>query len=142
MSDGSEPTVDVFFYGLYMDPAALRSRGVEPRSPRPGVADGFSLHIGRLATLVPDPDGRAFGIAYALTHDEIDILYARAGLTMYRMMPLLVQTVRGTVPSLCAVLLDPAEAGPHDASYAASLRQVMTRFSMPAEALSTVKAAG
>jgi hypothetical protein len=73
----SERRIDVFFYGLFMDTGILRAGGVaEPENPRRAFVDDFELRIGQRATLVPLVDSRVYGMLFALTHRELDLLYA------------------------------------------------------------------
>jgi hypothetical protein len=64
--------IEVFFYGLFMDADLLRTKGAEPIKIRPACAPGFALRIGERATLLRNPDARAYGMLMELTHDEID----------------------------------------------------------------------
>ena len=45
--------IDVFFYGLFMDYALLREKGMNPVDRRMASVENFSLVIGARATLVP-----------------------------------------------------------------------------------------
>jgi hypothetical protein len=45
--------IDVFFYGLFMDDALLREKGINPVDRRMASVENFSLVIGARATLVP-----------------------------------------------------------------------------------------
>ncbi len=51
-----ERRIEVFFYGLFMDEAALRDQGFRPADARQARVDGFALRLGARATLVPDGD--------------------------------------------------------------------------------------
>jgi hypothetical protein len=63
--------VAVFFYGLFMDASVLASKGINPSRATIGHVDGYSLRIGRRATLVPDAGNRAYGVLMSLrAHDE------------------------------------------------------------------------
>lgn len=55
MSAGS---LDVFFYGLFMDADLFEAKGLRPRDPRRARIEGYGLRIGERATLVPADDGR------------------------------------------------------------------------------------
>ncbi len=66
--------IDGFFYGLFMDSGVLRESQVEAASPRRAYVDGYALRIGRRATLLPSSGARAYGMVFALTHDELDRL--------------------------------------------------------------------
>ena len=69
---------EVFFYGLYMDPEILKSKGVEPRNPRIAIVKGYKLRIGNMATLLRSEGSEANGIVYSLTHSEIVVLMLKS----------------------------------------------------------------
>ena len=46
---------NVFFYGLFMDEAVLRAKGVMPRTPRRATVHGMKLSLGARAFLVRSP---------------------------------------------------------------------------------------
>ncbi len=124
--------IDGFFYGLFMDSAVLRASGVAPENPRRAYLDGYALHIGRRATLAPAPGARAYGMVFALTHDELDRLYAAPGLEQYRPEAVLVHLPEGgTLPALCYNLRELPAPGESNADYAARLREVLTRLDFP-----------
>ena len=80
----SDRRIDAFFYGLFMDLDILREGGVAPINPRRAYVDDFALRIGQRATLLPSAGARAYGMLFALTHAELDRLYAAPGLEQYR----------------------------------------------------------
>lgn len=93
---------DVFFYGLYMDPDLITSRGGRPRFPRKARTHGYALRIGKLATLLRRTGASVGGIVYGLTHKEIDLLYRGAGLVQHVPEAILAETHEGaTIPVLC-----------------------------------------
>ena len=51
--------------------------------PRRAFVEGFTLHIGQRATLMPMAGARAYGMLIALTHHDIAQLYAAPGLQHY-----------------------------------------------------------
>ena len=94
--------IDGFFYGLFMDSNILWESQVVAVSPRRAYVDGYALRIGRRATLVPIPGARAYGMVFALTHDELDKLYTAPGLEQYRPEAILARSLEGeTLPALC-----------------------------------------
>ncbi len=131
--------VDGFFYGLFMDADVLQSLQVNPTEPRRGYAEGYALRIGRRSTLVPAEGARAYGMVFALTHEELHRLYSPPGLQEYRPEALLVKTLEDeTLPALC-YNLDP-ETTPQapNPEYAAKLRQALTRLDFPAEYVDSI----
>ena len=131
--------IDGFFYGLFMDSDILREGQVVAVSPRRAYVDGFVLCIGRRATLVPTPGARAYGMVFALTHDELDKLYAAPGLEQYRPEALLAYSMEGaTLPALCYNLRE--APGPDEANteYAARLRAVLGKLEFPPEYIASI----
>ena len=132
MNNSESRLHDVFFYGLYMDPEILKSKAVNPRSPRVGYADGYKLRIGDMATLLRDADSKAYGLVYSLTHEEVDLLYAKSGLDMYVSEALLVTLDSGeSIPTLCSNLLKPPLENESNDEYKTKLLQCMARLNVP-----------
>lgn len=135
----SERRVDGFFYGLFMDAAVLRAAGVEPQKPRHAYVDGFDLQIGQRATLVSQPGSRAYGMAFSLSHAELDRLYSATGLEDYRPEAVMANTINGDAfPALCFNL--PVAPAPEDKNpqYAEKLRDVLERLGFPEAYVSSV----
>ena len=132
MNNSEQRLHDVFFYGLYMDEDILRSKNVEPRDRRIAVAHGYELRIGKMATLLRKDAAEAYGIVYALTHEEIDLLYLHSGLTAYASEALMVQLQDGaSIAVLCSNLRkSPANDECNDAYYQ-KLVTCMKRYKLP-----------
>lgn len=62
--------IQVFFYGLFMDESLLAAKGVYPTDATIGHVDGFRLHIGQRATLIPNENSRAYGVLMKITPEE------------------------------------------------------------------------
>ena len=128
----SDRQLDVFFYGLFMDVDLLAQNGAQPTNPRRAYVADFALRIGQRATLVPSPGKRAYGMVIALTHAEVERLYAAPGLEHYRPEAVLAQVIDGpVVAALCFNLLRPPE--PHEANpdYAFRLNEVLAKLGFP-----------
>ena len=131
--------IDGFFYGLFMDSDVLRESQVVAVNPRQAYVDGYALRIGRRATLVRTPGARAYGMVFALTHDELDKLYTAPGLEQYRPEAILAHLMEGeTLPALCYNLRE--APGPHEANteYAASLRAALGKLEFPPEYIASI----
>lgn len=124
--------IDVFFYGLFMDADVLLDIGVEPIDPRPGYVDGFALRIGRRATLVPTRGARAYGMLFALTHRELDLLYSQPGLEHYVPEAVVAHHLEGALfAALCFNLREPPSPEERNPEYASRLRGVLRELGFP-----------
>src|SRR5215470_95459 len=95
-------SVNVFFYGLFMDVEALRVKGFHPVDARMACVTGMALRIGRRATLVPDPAKCVHGFVIGLSHRELQELYAEPSVADYRPEAVIAQFAdRSMVPALC-----------------------------------------
>jgi hypothetical protein len=134
---GAETTVplnsEVFFYGLFMDPAVLETKGIRDPGGRPGILRDWALRIGRRATLVPDPGRSVHGILMSLPLSELDRLYAEASVQMYRPVAVLVEVESGAAPALAYVLPEPPAPEERNPEYAAKLRALAERLGFPEE---------
>ena len=135
----SDRRIDAFFYGLFMDGDLLRKAGVEPTNPRRAYVDGFALRIGQRATLVPSAGGRAYGMLFALTHAELDRLYATPGLEQYHPEAVLAQPLVGTpLPALCYNLREAPQPHERNSDYAAQLQQALRVLDFPSAYVESV----
>jgi hypothetical protein len=132
--------VDVFFYGLFMDADLLRTKDADPGKIRPACVPGFALRVGQRATLLRNPDARAYGILMELTHDEIERLYSETTVRAYRPEAVLCELEDGShIPALCFNLVVPP--GPEEANseYAAKLRDLAGRLGLPPDYISRIR---
>ena len=135
----SDRGIDAFFYGLFMDLEILREGGVAPINPRRAHVDGFALRIGQRATLVPSAGARAYGMLFALTHAELDRLYAAPGLEQYRPEAVLAHPLEGTpTPALCYNLREAPRPHERNPEYAARLQRALSKLDFPPEYVASV----
>jgi len=73
----------VFFYGLFMDEALLREKGVNPSKPILAFVENFGLRIGERATLVKSNGERAYGLIMSLSEQDLNILYGDKSVADY-----------------------------------------------------------
>ena len=132
MNNSNQRLNDVFFYGLYMDEEILKSKNVVPRNKRIAVANGYELRIGNMATLLRKSNAKAYGIVYSLTHDEIDILYVKSGLSDYVTEALIVELENGSsIVALCSNLLNPPKTEESNNEYHQKLIKCMENYKLP-----------
>jgi AIG2 family protein len=123
--------VTVFFYGLFMDPEALRAKGLRPAGIGSGFVEHFTLRLGARATLVPRCEGRVYGMIMTLKHAELDDLYSEPSVEAYRPEPVLVRLTDGTAqPALCFNLPTAPETV-SNSEYAATLQAVARKMGLP-----------
>ena len=127
-------TIDVFFYGLFMDAELLRANGLHPANGRQACVAGMALRIGRRATLVPDPASSVHGFVFGLSDDEVERLYAEPSVSAYRPEAVIARLAdRSCVPALCFNLPPSNVTDEANPEYAEKLRMVATRLGLPAE---------
>jgi hypothetical protein len=132
-------TVDVFFYGLFMDMGLLQQRGLHPSHPQVACLDGYALVIGDRATLMPSTEARVYGIVTGLTFADIDTLYAEPSVREYRPEAVLVTREDGRqVPALCYTLPHVADA-PRNTTYAVQLLALAKTLAFPEVYLDTLQ---
>jgi len=135
----SDRRIDAFFYGLFMDREILRKAGVVPTNPRRAYVEGFALRIGQRATLLPSAGARAYGMLFALTHSELDRLYAAPGLEQYHPEAVSAQPLVGTpMPALCYNLREAPQPDERNPEYAARLQRALRQLDFPAEYVASV----
>ena len=140
MKKGEEGRVEVFFYGLFMDEAVLREKGLSPSGRRTARVENFRLVIGERATLVPREGGEVHGVLFSLTPGEVDALYSEASVSAYRPEAVCAQLPDGTfVPALCFNLPTPPAPSERNPQYASKLRALAARLGLPADYVSSIE---
>ena len=133
-------TVTVFFYGLFMDAEALRSKGAHPANVRPAAVPGYTIRIGKRATLVREPGSSAYGVLMDLPPSEIDALYSGPGLDAYRPEAVVALTPgRERIPALCFNLVAPPSPAEVNQEYADQLRELAHRLGLPPDYVDRIR---
>ena len=133
--------IDVFFYGLFMDAELLRQKGAQPENPRRSGLRGYSLRLGKRATLIPDSRGRVHGVVMALSQAEIEQLYSDESVRAYKPEAVLCDLEDGSrIPALCFTLAEPPPESERNPEYAAKLRDLAQRLRLPNDYVSEISA--
>jgi len=140
MTEAQARRIDIFFYGLFMDDALLREKGMNPLNRRMARVDNFSLVIGERATLVPCPGQTAHGVLFSLTHNEVDALYREASVSVYRPEAVSARLADGSViPALCFNLPVPPSITERNPQYASKLRELAAHIGLPQGYVSSIQ---
>ena len=140
MAEAEVRRIDIFFYGLFMDEALLRDKGMKPGNRRVAFVENFSLVIGARATLVPCPGRTAHGVLYALTHSEVDALYSEASVSVYRPEAVSARVADGSlIPALCFNLPAPPSMDGRNPQYVSKLRELAERIGLPPSYVSSIR---
>lgn len=123
--------VSVFFYGLFMDESLLAAKGVCPAAATIGHVDGFGLHIGERATLLPEANSRTYGVLMKITADEMATLYSAPSVADYIAEPVVVHLPDDTRVSAVCYNLPAARLSGTNPEYAAALLKLATRLGLP-----------
>ena len=132
MKEEAGGRLDVFFYGLFMDEALLRGKGLNPLNRRLARVENFRLAVGARATLVRCAGSNAYGVLYTLTQAEVDALYSEDSVRAYRPETVNARTAEGeAVNALCFNLPAPPAPGERNPEYASKLRELAGRLGLP-----------
>lgn len=132
--------IEVFFYGLFMDSAVLRGKGVSPDNPRVARLDGYALEIGERATLVPARESMVYGLVMRLGSPDIDKLYAEPSVADYRPVTVPVTVTDGsTIDAACYVLPESALSQSPNCKYAIDLFKLAERLGLPSAYLAEIR---
>src|SRR5215207_8883135 len=132
--------VDVFFYGLFMDEALLREKGLSPEGRRAASVEDFRLHIGARATLAPCAGGTVYGVVFSLMRGEVEALYSEDSVSAYRPEVVRARLSDGSVtPALCFNLPVAPSADERNPQYAAKLRELAGRLGLPPDYVSSIR---
>jgi gamma-glutamyl AIG2-like cyclotransferase len=132
--------MEIFFYGLFMDPQVLEAKGIHPGDVRLAAVPGFGLRIGARAALVPTPGGEVHGVLMKLSHADLEKLYSEPSVQAYRPEPVLAVANGGaTVAALCYNLPEPPAPDERNPEYAARLRALAQRIGLPREYVSAIQ---
>jgi hypothetical protein len=121
----------VFFYGLFMDESLLGSKGVHPTESTIGYVDGFRLHIGRRATLLPEAKSRAYGVLMKITSEDAAALYSEQSVADYVAEPVVVKLPGDIQVSAVCYNLSAARLAGTNPEYAAALLTLATKLGLP-----------
>jgi hypothetical protein len=140
MTEAEVKRIDVFFYGLFMDEALLRVKGLNPKNRRIAFVDNVSLVIGARASLIARAGKRVHGVLFSLTHGEVDQLYSETTVRDYRPEAVAAQPVDGTaIPALCFNLPIAPSGNEQDKEYVAKLKELATRIGLPPNYVSSIE---
>ena len=140
MTEEEVVRVEVFFYGLFMDEALLREKGLRPEDRRLASVEGFRLVIGERATLVRCEGGEVYGVLFSLTRGEVEALYSEESVSAYRSEVVTARTSDGrVVQALCFNLPAQPSLGERNPLYASKLKRLAERLGLPAEYVSSIR---
>ncbi|MDX1507319.1 MAG: gamma-glutamylcyclotransferase family protein [Woeseiaceae bacterium] len=124
--------VSVFFYGLFMDEALLASKDVHPTRSAIGYVDGFRLHIGERASLLPEAGSRAYGVLMDVARPDLAKLYSDAGVADYEPEPVTVYLPGDVTAEAVCYNLPASKLTGTNPEYAAALLELSGRLGFPA----------
>ena len=90
------------------------------------------LRIGERAALEESTEQSTYGFLMALTHSELERLYAGPSVSVYRPEAVIVERADGSrVAALCYNLPVPPAPGERNPEYAAKLKSMAVRLGLP-----------
>ena len=129
----------VFFYGLFMDESLLRSRGIRPVSAAVGCIEGYTLRIGKRATLLPSAGARAYGVLMTLRTEDVTALYSDTSVADYVAESVSVALPDGTNQTAYCYNLPESKLEGTNAQYADALFALAGRLGLPEKYLRHIR---
>ena len=121
--------MNIFFYGLYMDPDILKERGVDAAPIGSGHLDGYRLRIGKNATLIAEEGAKAWGMVYSLSEEESERLYG--DLPQYEPKTVVIHTKNGeAVSAWCYLLKEIPDEGEKNNDYWEKLQRCFVMYDL------------
>jgi hypothetical protein len=97
-------SLNIFFYGSFMDLELLRTLGVVPKTFGKAELKNWSIAFSSMATLVQSEGDSVYGTIAELSRDEVRMLYTRDDLKHYSPVDIAVATERNKrVPAQCYI---------------------------------------
>lgn len=131
--------VAVFFYGLFMDKSLLSAKGISPSRATVGYVDGYSLRIGRRATLVPDEGDRAYGVLMTIRAQDVKALYSEESVADYVSETVSVVLSDGTVEAAVCYNLPESKLEGTNSQYASSLLILADKLGLPGDYVQQIR---
>ena len=122
-----------------MDESLLASKSVHPMETSIGYVDGFGLHIGKRATLLPEANSRAYGVLMKMTSEDAAALYSEQSVADYVAEPVVVYLPGNTQASAVCCNLPAARLTGTNPEYAAALLALATRLGLPDSYLGQIR---
>ena len=122
-----------------MDESLLASKSVHPMETSIGYVDGFGLHIGKRATLLPEANSRAYGVLMKMTSEDAAALYSEQSVADYVAEPVVVYLPGNTQASAVCYNLPAARLTGTNPEYAAALLALATRLGLPDSYLGQIR---
>ncbi len=114
-----------------MDPSLLQATGYRPGKATVAHLNGYRLCIGNRATLLPDPEGCAYGTVMQLTADELVWLYSGDGVQDYGPGEEQVVLRAGQKLAVVPYLLPAHKLAGTNSDYAVELAKVAQKMGLP-----------
>lgn len=121
----------IFFYGLFMDASLLASKGIHPVEQAIGYVDGFDLHIGKRATLLPAAGRRVYGVVMKIDSEALNSLYSEKSVADYVAEPVIVNLPGNSQVAAVCYNLPAARLAGTNPEYAADLLALATKLGLP-----------
>lgn len=125
-----------------MDESLLSAKGITPSTRAIGYVENFRLRIGERATLLPEPDGRAYGVFMTIAEREAQALYSEPSVVDYTSESVNVTLTNGAIEQALCYNLPASKLAGTNATYAESLHALAGRLGFPQDYLDHIREEG
>lgn len=142
MNSRSTRAAAVFFYGLFMDESLLAGKGITPLSATVGYLENYKLRIGERATLLPEPDARAYGVFMTIAERDVEALYSEPSVADYVPETVNVTLTNGAIEQALCYNLPATKLTGKNTPYAESLYVLAENLGFPQSYLDEIREEG
>ena len=137
-----DETMNVFFYGLFMDENLLVKKGIAAKHAVVGYVDGFRLRIGERATLQRSAGARTYGVMMEVSANEVRELYAESSVSDYVPESVTVELINGNITEATCYNLPSNKVTGTNKRYAEALLELANQLGLPETYLGQIRQAG
>src|SRR2546426_11825201 len=124
-------SLQVFFYGSFMDTEVLRNLGVVPKKVETAELKNWSIIFSPLATIVRSEGDSVYGTIAELSQDQVRMLYTRDDLKHYNPVDITVATKRSKGVSAQCYISKPSTGQNPSEEYLRRVIQAAERLGFP-----------
>ena len=139
MFEMSKDSVQVFFYGSYMDSETLAGWKVKPIEFEVARLDDYELAFCPFATLIPKKGSAVHGVLARLYREDVERLYSRVELADYKAVDVILETEKRKRVRASCFIAKPRKGMTPSPEYLQLLIKVAEKLCFPSDYVERMK---